>query len=305
LKYGLNITAEGNLRHTIEKGVEGERLGFNFIWVFDRPAERYGPVVASALASNTERIRIGLGISPLLHPPQQISSAILTLIKAHGERFDLCLIPGDKHQLQRVGVDHATTKNIPQYLLQVKNRVEEELAREKLRCRIWVGAQGPKMLRTALHYGGVHLNYASPRMISWALEQIGSAGERGALEISVIPPSYVYVNFDEKIHRILRLAASLVAFGAPREALEAAGLYERLADLRGLKGKPSKSDLESVSSEVVSEFSVSMPSESLSNYVASIQRLGIAHLVFSYPQDYSLETIRELAKSLPLKLGDT
>ncbi|MEM3736802.1 MAG: LLM class flavin-dependent oxidoreductase [Candidatus Bathyarchaeia archaeon] len=299
MKFGFNLTAEYGLDSIVEKAAEVERLGFDSLWIFERPGWDYGSIVASALAANTKEIRIGLGVSPLLHTSKQIADEILTLIKTYGERFDLCLIPGDKRHLRRLGVNPTARKAAPQRILQAKREIEKLLAGEERSCSIWLGAQGPRMLRTAQHYRGVHLNYASPRMITWALEHIGSTGEKREFEVSVMAPSYVYRNFEERLQHLLKLAASSVAVSAPREVLEEFGLYDRLAELRGYEGRLSELDPASLPPEVV-EFSLSMHSTELPSYLAVVQGLGINHLIFSHPQDYSLKTIHELASSLPL-----
>lgn len=295
MKYCLNLNANIGLNQVLEKAVEAERLGFERLWICDGITQRFGPVAASAIAFRTSRIGVGLGFSPFLHTPRQIAAALLTLVKRYGERFELSLVPGDRNLLRQVGIQLVEVRGIPQRILQAKEEVERIFRERKVRCSIWVGAQGPKMLKAAACFDGVQLNFGSLRMIKWGLERLREAGIGREFKIGVFSPAYVFEDFEEALYERMEKAASLVALGASKALLERFGLYERM---RGVWAQSRSSGILNVPSDILEEFSISMSSQSLGDYVAQLTKLGVGYVVFAHPQDYSLKTIRELAKSI-------
>jgi len=301
MQLGLNLNVNDTVPETMAKSREAERLGLDYIWISDLPSQRYAPVVAAAAASATERIRIGFGlISPFLHSPLQVASSLTTLIEAYGERFELCIGPGDRDQLRRVGVDLDRTEGIPTHLLKAKGKIQRSLKDRGLECKIWLGAQGPKLLEIASSFDGVLLNYSSPRMIEWTLKVIHKAKGKMAERVGIFAPSYVYKNFRPKIHRILQYASATVALGASKSVLEQFSFSEMLepAMKRFASGTHESSVLKLIPSIVIEEFSILKCQHDLPAYLDELRRLRVDHVVFAYPQGYSMETIRELANAL-------
>jgi len=301
MQLGLNLNINDAIPETMAKSREAERLGLDYIWISDLPSQRYAPVVASAAASATERIRIGFGlISPFLHTPQQLASPLTTLMEAYGERFELCIGPGDRDQLRRVGVDLDRTEGIPTHLLKAKDKIQGSLRDRGFGCKIWLGAQGPKLLEIASSFDGVLLNYSSPRMIEWALRIIRKAKGEMPERVGIFAPSYVYKSFRPEIHRILQYASATVALGASRSVLEQFSFSEMLepALKKFASGTLESSVLKLIPSMVIEEFSILKCQHDLPTYLDELRRLGIDHVVFAYPQGYSIETIRELAEAL-------
>lgn len=286
MKYGIHLNSESNIDQVVQKSVEAERLGLDSVWVCDMPSQRYVPVVASAIASKTKRIRIGLGLSPFLHTNQQIVSAFYSLIKAYGDRFELCLIPGDKNQLRTVGILRESSRGISEFLVLAKSEILTRSKNQGLSFNIGLGAQGPKTLEIAHFFDYVHLNICSPRIIEWAMNEIRKIVGR-EIQIGIFAPSYVYTVYDHELYKLLRSSSVAIILGASKRFLKIFGFY---GELVGSKDK--------IPQNIIDEFSISMPSQKLKDYLSKIESLGIKSTVFSYPQDYSIDTIRDLAKSL-------
>jgi hypothetical protein len=302
MKFGLGVNANEPLRDIVKKSIAAETFRMDYLWVSDSPVQLYAPIVASAVASETSKIRIGLGLmSPFLYTPDQIASAITTLSDTHGNRFDLCIGVGDRRQLSRVGIRTTNIRELPFKVLEAKRRIVSHLNDAGVRAKIWLGAQGPKMLGIANSFDGVLLNYSKPEMLEWAIKKAGLR-RRPRLAIGTYSPSYVHLKSDPSVLRMAKVSSAVVALGTAGPILKDFGLYEKIRKVRKIAdASPTfESILEAVPDDVIKAFSVTMKASNLHGYLTELKRLGVSHVVFAYPQNHSLTTIRELARALNL-----
>jgi hypothetical protein len=91
-----------------------------------------------------------------------------------------------------------------------------------------------------------------------------------------------------------------VALGASKSVLEQFSFSEMLepAMKRFASGTHESSVLKLIPSIVIEEFSILKCQHDLPAYLDELRRLRVDHVVFAYPQGYSMETIRELANAL-------
>ncbi len=302
MKYGLTVNVNETVKEIVRKAERMEKLGFDYVWVADVPSQRYSPTAASAIAQKTSNIKIGLGLlSIFLHKPHQISNSLTTLTEFYGDRFELLIGPGDLDQLNRVGISNL--RHIPELLLKAKEEITEKLSEKGIEAPIWLGAQGPKILKLAKFFDGVLLNYAQPDFIHWAMQKMDLPNKRST-QVGIFAPSYVYTNKEEKPYRLLQRSSAIVALGASKRVLRNFGLYDKVTVAREKleKGLRLKEVLADFPAEVAEKFSICMHSDNLSGYLSRLKDIGVEHTVFSYPQNFSKETIEALAKSLSSEL---
>lgn len=300
MKYGLGVNANETTQEMVEKSVEAERLGLDYVWVSDVPAQRYAFAAAAAISEKTKKLRVGVGLlSPFLHTPDQIANGLLTLTEAYGDRFELCIGPGDRDQLERVGVSLFDPRGIVNYLLDARKRIAKRLLENGVKAKIWLGAQGPKMLGIAGFFDGVLLNYASGDLIRWALSKVGVVSNE-AFQLGVYAPSYIYKEINKEVYNLLRVASTVVALGAPKIVLKKLGLFEKVEIARDKlnAGNIIESTLDDIPAEVVNRFSICKSSQELHKYLTELSKLGIVHFVFGYPQNFSKRTIKDLTDAL-------
>ncbi|MGQ9543937.1 MAG: LLM class flavin-dependent oxidoreductase [Candidatus Bathyarchaeia archaeon] len=301
MKFGISTNVDDTLEASIAKGLAAEISNLDYLWISDLPNQRYPPAVAAAVASRTRKIRIGLGlISPILHPPIQVASFLTTLIEFYGERFELCIGPGDRDQLFRVGIDLNRIGDISKVMLEAKDKIVKNLQSRGLECRVWLGAQGPRMLRAASRFDGVLLNYSDPEMLGWALREIGRSNESKMLTVGIFAPSYIYMDFKPEIYQALRFASGTVALGASDHVLKRFGIYESIAQVRKQYGlEPFNTPiLRNLPLKVIERFGILKSQNEFSSYIKTLKGLGVEHVVFAYPQAISVETIKELGEIL-------
>ena len=303
MKYGLSVNVNETIHETVGKSVLAEKLGFDYVWVSDVPEQRYAPVVASAIAARTKRIKIGLGLlSPFVHSPLQIAGSVITLVETYGERFELCIGPGDRNQMKRIGINLTHQRGISDDLLAAKNEIEKILRKRRVDCPVWLGAQGPKMLRASRFFAGVLLNYGSSELVKWAVDQVGQVKNRN-FKYGIYALSYVYAKHDPKIHKLLKVSCAVVTLGATKTVLEKLSLAEEVAQANKALENGVSLDLiaNSIPDRSMESFSIHKRSGELGAYLAELSGLGIEHVVFGYPQNHSKQTIRQLSRALNLK----
>ncbi len=88
--------------------------------------------------------------------------------------------------------------------------------------------------------------------------------------------------------------------GSPDFALKTLGIKEKIEDWkRKLESNDNMAFIfDDISPEIVDAFSIHKSVEELKSYVTKMSDLGVKHMVFSYPQDSSRETIEDLAQAL-------
>ena len=300
LTFGLGVNTNQALQDVLERSVIAEALRLDYLWVADSPNQLYGPVVASRIASVTRRVRIGLGLmSILLHTPRQIASAMISLSEAYGERFDLCIGAGDRQQLQHVGISIDEARDLRSAILAARRKIASYMHRAGVNARIWLGAQGPKMLGIAKEFDGVLLNYSKPEMIRSALDKAQLARLQH-IKIGTYSPSYVYIEPQPELMTMAKVSSAVVAIGASAMVLREFGLYEDLRKAREMaKGASAlESILDAIPDWVIEHFSITMTTDQLHMYLAELHKLAVSHVVFGYPQNHSDETVRDLGEAL-------
>jgi len=300
MKFGLGVNANETITEIVRKTVEAEKLGIDYVWVSDVPVQLYAPTVASAIAANTRKIQIGLGLlSVFLHTPVQIANSVSTLVEAYGERFELCIGPGDRNLLKSVGVPLYHSRGVGNYLLDAKKQIETTLWKNKVKCRMWLGVQGPKMLEISKFFDGVLLNYAQPDLIKWAVDKVGSV-KRKDFQFGIFSSSYVYQDFNPKIYNLLRISSAIVALGASKVVLESLSLSEKIVEAKKKldNGATIASIIDHIPLKTIELFSIFKPATELGEYLSKISKMKVGHVVFGFPQNFSEKTIKELAQAL-------
>jgi len=300
MKFGLGINTDETTFEIVQKCILAERLGVDYVWVSDAPVHLFAPAVVAAVAENTRKIRIGVGLmSAFLHSPRQIVHSLVTLIETYGERFELCVGPGDRNMLKSVGVSARHPAGIKHFFEDTRRQMRTLLGKQGIDFRLWLGAQGPIMLETAGFYDGVMLNYAHPDHIKWAIERIKPIRPRG-FQFGIYAPSYVYSEFDPEIHRLLRISSAVVALGASDAVLKRLDLSGLVAESKRKfsEGAPLRAVVDGVPTKAMDLFSISKSTGELGSYLAELSLLGVQHVVFSYPQNHDETTIQDLAAAL-------
>jgi len=279
-----------------------EESGFNSIWVTDHYNNRNAYSVLTLLALRTRNVSLGVGVSnPFTVHPALIASAMATINELSGGRAALGIAAGDRMTLERLGI----TWEKP--LTRVREAVE--LIRKLMSGKrvsysgkifsvsnagmdyrvvpypVYIGAQGPKMLKLASEIGdGVLINASHPRDFEEAFRCFGDVREG----FDVV--AYTSMSVDKDGNRAKEEAKIVVAFivaGSPEAVLERHGISGadevREALNRAFAGGSWADVKKAVSDDMVEAFSISGTPDEVVSRIEELKRAGVTHVVAGSP----------------------
>jgi len=297
VEWGIAINLRESVSEIIEKAVVADDGGIHTIWLTDFPATRFSPVLASVVVENTKHSRVGVGLlSPLIYSPEHIVQMMRTLIEVHGERFDLLLGPGDRVKLREIGVNYGPISTLVERMTESVIKIRVGLS-EYPDCRIFMGAQGPKMIEASTCADGVLLNFSDPEMIQWAMKILEERAEN--FMIGVFPPSLVGTSKACEEQMSIKASAAVVAFGLSPSLMKRFGLKEMLqpAIEEMKKYGPTQDVVEMIDQEILDRFSLCGSVEEYSERLTNYQRFGVDVIVFGPPQGASQSGVRNLVRA--------
>ncbi|TFH05966.1 MAG: LLM class flavin-dependent oxidoreductase, partial [Candidatus Thorarchaeota archaeon] len=281
----------------VEKAKVADQGGIDTIWVTDFPATRLSPVLASIIAQNTKNCRIGVGLlSPLIYTPSHILQMMTTLIEMHGERFDLLLGPGDRPKLRDIGVEYGDISTLVERMCDSVTTINDGLG-EYNETRVFLGAQGQKMIESSTCSNGVLLNYSDSEMILWAITTLGERPQ--GFKIGLFPPSLIGSSKMCDEHSGIKTSAAVVALSVSPSILKKFGLKEKLQPaIEEMKKYCLTQDVvEMIDQKILDRFSLCGSIEENSERLSDYQRMGVDMIVFGPPQGASLRGARNLVRA--------
>jgi len=297
MEWGIAINLKEPTSEIIEKAEAADQGGIDTIWVTDFPATRLSPVLASIIAQNTRNCRIGVGLlSPLIYKPSHILQMMITLIEMYGNRFDLLLGPGDRTKLRDIGVDYGDISTLVERMEGSVTAIRKGLE-EYDTTRVFLGAQGQKMIKASTCSNGVILNFSDSEMIRWALTNLGKRPQ--GFKIGAFPPSLIGSSKMCNGHLGIKTSAAVVALGLSPSILRRFGLKEKLqpASDKMRKYGMTQDLVEMIDQEILDRFSLCGDIQSNNDRLESYRKIGVDMVVYGPPQGASLKGVEQLVNA--------
>ncbi len=248
MRFGIEFVPMDLYWRTVFYTIQAEKLGYDHVWITDHFNNRNVYVTLTLIANYTERIKLGPGVTnPYLVHPVMTAQAVASLNEIAPGRVVCGIGAGDRTTLEMVGLEMKTPLRAVREAVEIIRRM---VAREKggyegrvFRTRggarfnfkvpqpipIYIGAQGPKMLRLAGALGdGVLINASHPDDIAEAMKHVREGVERAGRSLSDIDvAAYTSLSVAEKEKKARKAAIPVVAFivaGSPPQILERHGI---------------------------------------------------------------------------------
>jgi len=251
---GIELTPEIPVREVAGLAARAEDAGFDTVFASAHYNNR-DPFQALALAAEaTESVRLGPGVAnPYETHPVALASRAATLDELSGGRAVFGIGAGDASTLRNLGVerDRPLRRVLESFKVAQQlwdgERVEHDgtfVARdaglnfEPGRIPVYVGAQGPHMLRMAAkHADGALVNASHPDDFAWARDRLDEGlgerpDERGAFE-AVAFASVSVATDGEAARAAARPPVAFIAAGAAPPVLDRHGVSHERAERVG------------------------------------------------------------------------
>jgi 5,10-methylenetetrahydromethanopterin reductase len=242
--HGIELTPEIPLSEVAELGALAEESGFDTVFASSHYNNRDPFLALDRVAAATESVRVGPGVAnPYEVHPVKLASQVATLDEVSDGRALLGVGAGDESTLSNLGVDRERplrrvleTFKVAQDLW-AGERVDHDgtfvardagLNYEVGDIPVYVGAQGPHMLRMAgKHADGVLVNASHPRDLAWSADRVAEGEADRVVDGSPDVAAFASVSIAED-------AAAARAAARPPVAFIAAGAAPPVLDRHGI-----------------------------------------------------------------------
>jgi 5,10-methylenetetrahydromethanopterin reductase len=295
-----------------------EENGFDNVWITDHYNNRDVYTTLAVLAMNTNRIKLGTGVTnPYTRNIAITAQSIGAINEISGGRAILGIGPGDKATFDAMGIEWTepmTTINESISALRgffSGKKVSQDGKRVKIggaklafktgNIPIYLGAQGPKMLELAGKIAdGVLINASHPKDFEFAIKQIAhGAKAAGRDPKSVDVGAYACFSIHKDAEKAKGAAKVVVAFivaGSPDTVLQRHGIdlsaKKNIGDAIAKGDFPGLNNL--VTDAMINAFSICGTPADCKAKVEALKKIGVTQIVAGSPIGPDKETAIKL-----------
>lgn len=285
-----------------------EDNGFDNVWITDHYNNRDVYTTLAVLAQNTNRIKLGTGVTnPYTRNAAITAQSIGAINEISGGRAILGIGPGDKATFDAMGIEWTkplttvseTVAVVKEYFSGKKVSYEGErvsingakLAFKPGNIPIYIGAQGPKMLELSGKIAdGVLINASHPKDFEFAIKQINAgakAAGRNPKDIDV--GAYACFSIDKKEEKARNEAKVVVAFivaGSPDAVLERHNIDVGVK--KDIGGAIAKGDFGSlmggmITDDMIDAFSICGTPDVCNSRIDELKKIGVTQIIVGSP----------------------
>ena len=306
MKFGIEFVPQIPLDELVKLVKLAEDVGFEYAWITDHYNNKNVYETLALIASATETIKMGPGVTnPYVRSPAISASAIATIDEISEGRATFGIGPGDKATFDALGIAwekpvstiKAAIADINTLLAGGKTEAGAALGGAKAvqeHIPIYMGAQGPKMLETAGEIAdGVLINASNPKDYEAAMPMIKkgieAAGEKefdvGAYTATSIGPD------SDAAKNAAKIVVAFIAAGSPPPVIERHGLPEGFNTQMGefLAKGDFGGAIGAVTDEALDAFSVCGTPDEFIPKIEGLAEMGVTQYVAGSPVGKNVE----------------
>ena len=314
---GIELTPEHPVADVVDLAVLAEREGFDAVLASHHYNNRDEFVALAAIAGATDAVDLGPGVvNPYETHPVSLASRMATLDEYADGRGLFGVGAGDRSTLSNLGVVRERPLRRVLETIQIARRLwdgervdhdgtfradDAGLNYDGRSIPVYVGAQGPDMLRMAgKHADGVLVNASHPRDLSWAADRVAEGrnerpNERDAVDV-VAHASVSVAESRDAARAAARPPVAFIAGGAAPPVLERHGIDAERAGAVGeaIAAGEFSAAFERVSEEMIDAFCVAGTTKTVADRLTAL-REHVDGLVVGSPLGPNPERAVELA----------
>jgi 5,10-methylenetetrahydromethanopterin reductase len=289
---GIELTPESPVREVASLAAAAEDAGFDAVFASCHYNNRDPFVALDRVAAATDDVMLGPGVAnPYDTHPVKLASQVGTVDEVSDGRAVLGLGAGDASTLRNLGVERdrplrrvLETMKVAQDLWDGE-RVEHDgtfvaadagLNYDVGEVPVYVGAQGPHMLRMAgKHADGVLVNASHERDLSWAADRVAEGETDRVVDGEVDVAAFASVSIAEDAAAALAAARPPVAFitaGAAPPVLERHGIdADRASDIgAAIEAGEFSAAFEQVTERMLDAFCIAGDPDDVADQLAAV-----------------------------------
>ena len=315
MKFGIEFVPQIPLSELVDLVKLAEDVGFEYAWITDHYNNKNVYETLALIASATETIKMGPGVTnPYVRSPAISASAIATIDEISEGRATFGIGPGDKATFDALGIEwtkpvstiKAAIADINTLLAGDKTEGGAQLGGAKAvqeHIPIYMGAQGPKMLETAGEIAdGVLINASNPKDYEAAMPMIkkglAAAGGDKSFDVGAYTATSIGPDSDAA-KNAAKIVVAFIAAGSPPPVIERHGLPEGFNEQMGafLAKGDFGGAIGAVTDEALDAFSVCGTPDEFIPKIEGLAEMGVTQYVAGSPVG------KDVAESIKL-LGD-
>ncbi len=307
VSFGIEFLANEPAQKLAELVAFSEENGLEYAWITDHYNNRDVYTTLAVLALNTNRIKLGTGVTnPYTRNIAITAQSIGAINEISGGRAVLGIGPGDKATFDAMGIEWVepmTTINESITALRgffSAKKVSQEGKRVKIggaklafktgNIPIYMGAQGPKMLELAGRIAdGVLINASHPKDFEFAIKQIeAGAKAAGRDPKSVDVGAYACFSIHKDAEKAKGAAKVVVAFivaGSPDTVLQRHNID--IVAKKSIGDAIAKGDFAGlnnlVTDKMIDAFSICGTPTDCKAKVEALKKIGVTQIVAGSP----------------------
>ena len=307
MKFGIEFVPQIPLDELVSLVKLAEDVGFEYAWITDHYNNKNVYETLALIASETETIKMGPGVTnPYVRSPAISASAIATIDEISEGRATFGIGPGDKATFDALGIAwekpvstiKAAIADINTLLAGEKTEGGAALGGAKAvqeHIPIYMGAQGPKMLETAGEIAdGVLINASNPKDYEAAMPMIkkGIEAAGGDKEFDVGAYTATSIGADsDAAKNAAKIVVAFIAAGSPAPVIERHGLPEGFNEQMGafLAKGDFGGAIGAVTDEALDAFSVCGTPDEFIPKIEGLAEMGVTQYVAGSPVGKNVE----------------
>ena len=301
MKFGIEFVPQIPLKELVRLVKIAEDVGFEYAWITDHYNNKNVYETLALIASETETIKMGPGVTnPYVRSPAISASAIATIDEISEGRATFGIGPGDKATFDALGIEwtkpvstiKAAIADINTLLAGEKTEAGAALGGVKKvqdAIPIYMGAQGPKMLETAGEIAdGVLINASNPKDYEAAMPMIkkglAAAGGDKSFDVGAYTATSIGPDSDAA-KNAAKIVVAFIAAGSPPPVIERHGLPEGFNEQMGafLAKGDFGGAIGAVTDEALDAFSVCGTPDEFIPKIEGLAEMGVTQYVAGSP----------------------
>lgn len=288
MKFGIGLIPQSNTAETVNLIRLAEEAGFEYAWIFDKTDIDIYKLLRNTLLE-TESIKIGPGVTnPYIRKPGKLSIEMMNLNKISGNRIVLGIGPGNKSQLDKLGI--LWEKPVTKLKRSIKVISDMNDKNPNHEIPIYIEAASSKLLELAGKTAdGVLINASHPKdfhEISNPIEKGLEISKKDRNTFSIASYSTTSVSNDsETAKNTARVAVAFLIAGSAPHVLERHGIS--LEAKNRIYLSLSKGDIGGamrlISDDIIDEFSTTGNPDEVTEKIKQLEKAGVDHYIAGAP----------------------